>query len=60
MRHLRVHIISVAVIIFFLTSSWLLAADKLWLAYVSPSVTLSLPWVAKETVVLAKYDLAVE
>src|SRR6266540_4014076 len=60
MRHLRVHIISVAAIIFFCTSSWILAADKLRLAYVSPSVTLSLPWVAKETGILAKYDLAAE
>src|SRR6266508_1133878 len=60
MRHLRVHIISVAAIIFFFTSSWILAADKLRLAYVSPSVTLSLPWVAKETGILAKYDLAAE
>ena len=37
-----------------------MAADKLRLAYVSPSVTLSLPWVAKETGILAKYDLAAE
>ena len=60
MRHLRVHIISVAAIVFFFTNDGILAADKLRLAYVSPSVTLSLPWVAKETGILAKYDLAAE
>jgi len=60
MRHLRVHIISVAAIVFFFTNDGILAADKLRLAYVSPSVTLSLPWVAKETGILAKHDLAAE
>jgi ABC-type nitrate/sulfonate/bicarbonate transport system substrate-binding protein len=37
-----------------------LAADKLRVAYVSPSVSQSLPWIAKELGILAKYDLAVE
>jgi ABC-type nitrate/sulfonate/bicarbonate transport system substrate-binding protein len=60
MRHLRVHIISVAAIVFFFTNDGILAADKLRLAYVSPSVTLSLPWVVKETGILGKYDLAAE
>src|SRR5437870_1176370 len=60
MRHLRVHIISVAAIVFFFTNDGILAADKLRLAYVSPSVTLSVPWVAKETGSRAKYDLAAE
>lgn len=36
------------------------AADKLRVAYVSPSVILSLPWVAKDLGILAKYDLAAE
>ena len=36
------------------------AADKLRVAYVSPSVTQSLAWVAKETGILAKYDLTAE
>ena len=36
------------------------AADKVRMAYVSPSVSLSLPWMAKETGILAKYDLAAE
>jgi NitT/TauT family transport system substrate-binding protein len=36
------------------------AADKVRLAFVSPSVALSLPWVAKELGILAKHDLAAE
>ena len=36
------------------------AADKLRMAYVSPSITLSLPWVAKELGILAKHDLVAE
>ena len=36
------------------------AADKLRIAYVAPSVTLALPWVAKELGILAKHDLAAE
>jgi len=35
-------------------------ADKLRVAYVSPSISQSLPWVAKELGILAKYDLAAE
>jgi sulfonate transport system substrate-binding protein len=56
----RIDIISVAAIVLSFTSTWVSAADKLRLAYVSPSVTLSLPWVAKETGILAKYDLTAE
>ena len=59
MRFPRVHI-SVAAIIFSFISTWASAADKLRLAYVSPSLTLSLPWVVKETGILAKYDLTAE
>lgn len=36
------------------------AADKVRMAYVSPSITLSLPWVAKELGILAKHDLVAE
>lgn len=36
------------------------ATDKVRLAFVSPSVALSLPWVAKELGILAKHDLAAE
>ena len=60
MRHTRVHIFSIAAIVFLLTNSGALAADKLRMAYVSPSITLSLPYVAKETGILAKYDLTAE
>jgi len=35
-------------------------ADKLRVAFVSPSITLSLPWVAKELGILNKYDLTAE
>lgn len=36
------------------------SADRLRIAFVSPSITLSLPWVAKELGILSKYDLAAE
>ena len=36
------------------------AADKLRVAYVAPSVSLSLPWLAKESGIFAKHDLAAE
>ena len=52
-------LISVVVIVVLL-SSRANAADKLRVAYVSPSISQSLPWVAKELGYLAKYDLAVE
>jgi len=48
------------VVIGVLSSSRANAADKLRVAYVSPSISQSLPWVAKELGYLAKYDLAVE
>jgi ABC-type nitrate/sulfonate/bicarbonate transport system substrate-binding protein len=57
---MRVSIISIAALIFFSIGTWVSAADKLRLAYVSPSLTLSLPWVAKETGILAKHDLTAE
>src|SRR6266540_3270419 len=59
MKRLRILVIYVSAIVCF-TSNRVLAADKLRLAYVSPSITLSLPWVAKETGILAKYDLTAE
>ena len=37
-----------------------LAADKLRIAYVSPSMTMAVPWMAKELGILAKNDLAAE
>ena len=36
------------------------AADKVRVAFVSPSVALSLPWVSKELGILAKHDLVAE
>ena len=35
-------------------------ADKLRVAYVSPSLTMALPWIARELGILAKHDLAAE
>ncbi len=51
---------SIAAIFFLVTAHQAIAADKLRIAYVAPSVTLSLPWVAKELGILAKHDLAAE
>lgn len=36
------------------------AADKVRIAYVAPSVSLALPWVARETGILSKHDLVAE
>lgn len=47
-------------ILFIVSPGLVRAADKLRIAFVSPSVTLSLPWVAKELGILAKHDLAAE
>ena len=41
-------------------ATWSSAADKIRVAYVSPSVSQSLPWFARELGILAKYDLAAE
>ena len=60
MRSTRVRSTSLVTIVLIFTSSLLLAADNLRLAYVSPSITLSLPWVAKATGILAKHDLTAE
>src|SRR5262249_16843397 len=55
-----------ASILFLLTATVLIpndtsfAADKLRIAYVSPSLSLSLPWVAKEGGMVARHDLAAE
>jgi len=51
---------SLATIFFLVAANHAIAADKLRIAYVAPSVTLSLPWVAKELGILAKHDLAAE
>jgi NitT/TauT family transport system substrate-binding protein len=36
------------------------AADKIRMAYVAPSVTLALPWMARETGILSRHDLVAE
>jgi ABC-type nitrate/sulfonate/bicarbonate transport system substrate-binding protein len=51
---------SIAALVFLVAANQTLAADKLRIAYVAPSVTLSLPWVAKELGILAKHDLLAE
>jgi NitT/TauT family transport system substrate-binding protein len=56
----RSTIIFTAAALFLIAGRWSFAAEKLRLAYVSPSLTLSLPWIAKETGSLAKYDLSGE
>jgi ABC-type nitrate/sulfonate/bicarbonate transport system substrate-binding protein len=61
MRHkvwARIVIILASFCIFTGNPGW--AADKLRAAFVSPSVPLSLPWVAKELGILGKYDLSAE
>jgi ABC-type nitrate/sulfonate/bicarbonate transport system substrate-binding protein len=56
----RVLILYIALVILLFIGSPVFAADKLRIAYVSPSISLSLPWMAKETGILAKHDLAAE
>ncbi|MGH7809798.1 MAG: ABC transporter substrate-binding protein [Candidatus Binatia bacterium] len=54
----RILIVLTGVCLFTGNVGW--AADKLRAAFVSPSVPLSLPWVAKELGILGKYDLSAE
>jgi ABC-type nitrate/sulfonate/bicarbonate transport system substrate-binding protein len=51
---------SIAAIVFVFAVRPSVAAEKVRMAYVSPSVSLSLPWIAKESGILAKYDLVAE
>jgi hypothetical protein len=57
MKRLPIRLLSIAAIVFAFVSGRAIAADKVRMAYVSPSVSLSLPWMAKETGILAKHDL---
>src|SRR6267142_2497692 len=57
MKRLPTGLLSVALIVFVASSNQAIAADKVRMAYVSPSVSLSLPWLAKESGILSKYDL---
>lgn len=60
MKRLPIKLWSVAGIILVFACARSFAADRVRIAYVSPSVSLSLPWIAKESGILAKYDLAAE
>jgi len=60
MKRLPTRLLSIAAIVFVFASGRSIAADKVRMAYVSPSVSLSLPWLAKESGILAKYDLSGE
>jgi ABC-type nitrate/sulfonate/bicarbonate transport system substrate-binding protein len=60
LKTLQSHVVHLtfALIVFNAASSS--AADRIRVAYVSPSVSQSLPWFAKELGVLSKYDLSAE
>jgi NitT/TauT family transport system substrate-binding protein len=60
MKRLPTMLWAMAAISFVFASGPSIAADKVRMAYVSPSVSLSLPWLAKESGILARYDLAAE
>ena len=60
MKRLRTRLWFIAAIVAVFASGRSVAADKVRMAYVSPSVSLSLPWIAKESGILAKHDLAAE
>jgi NitT/TauT family transport system substrate-binding protein len=51
---------SIVLIVIVFTQGRGLAADKVRIAYVSPSVSMAVPWLAKETGILAKHDLTAE
>jgi NitT/TauT family transport system substrate-binding protein len=51
---------AIVLILFALISARAFAADQVRIAYVAPSVSLSLPWIAKESGILARHDLVGE
>src|SRR6185295_18134311 len=57
MKRLPTGLLSVALIVIVASSNQAIAAEKVRMAYVSPSVSLSLPWLAKESGILSKHDL---
>lgn len=59
-KRVRAVVIGLGIVAALSISARALAADKIRVAYVSPSVSLSLPWMARETGILAKYDLVAE
>jgi hypothetical protein len=60
MKRLPTRLWSIAAILSVFASGRSVAADKVRIAYVSPSVSLSLPWIAKESGILSKHDLVAE
>lgn len=60
MKRLRTRLWFIVAIVAVFASGRSVAADKVRMAYVSPSVSLSLPWIAKESGILAKHDLVAE
>jgi ABC-type nitrate/sulfonate/bicarbonate transport system substrate-binding protein len=60
MKRLPTRLCSIAAIVLVFANGRGVAAEKVRMAYVSPSVSLSLPWMAKETGILAKHDLVAE
>jgi NitT/TauT family transport system substrate-binding protein len=60
MKRLRTRLWFIAAIVSVFASGRSVAADKVRMAYVSPSVSLSLPWIAKESGILARHDLVAE
>ena len=59
-KRVRAVVLGLGIVAALSISARALAADKIRVAYVSPSVSLSLPWMARETGILAKYDLVAE
>jgi NitT/TauT family transport system substrate-binding protein len=51
---------ALAAIVCVLVCGQTFAADKIRMAYVAPSVTLALPWMARETGILGRHDLVAE
>src|SRR4026207_2565215 len=60
MKRLPTRLWSIAAILLVFANGRGVAADKVRMAYVSPSVSLSLPWLAKETGILGRHDLVGE
>src|SRR5688500_7855605 len=60
MKGMRTAVFLIVAQIIPLTGFRAFAADKIGVAYVSPSVTQAVAWIAKETGILSKYDLSAE
>jgi ABC-type nitrate/sulfonate/bicarbonate transport system substrate-binding protein len=57
---MRTAVFLIVALLILLTGFRAFAADKVRVAYVSPSVTQAVPWIAKQTGILSKYDLSAE